>query len=53
MRATPNEIMHTIKASVRFGSFIRVSQEIRRIATAVNAYELKVSAVKHVWAEID
>ena len=45
--------MHTIKASSRLGSFVRLSHEIRRIATGVKAYELKVSAVEHVWAEIE
>jgi len=37
-RATPDEIMKTMMANLRLGSWIRVVHEIRRIATGVNAY---------------
>jgi hypothetical protein len=37
-RATPDEIMKTMTASLRLGSWIRVVHEMRRIATGVNAY---------------
>jgi len=36
-RATPEEIIKTMRASLRFGSWMRKVQEIRRIATGVNA----------------
>lgn len=44
--------MQTIKASVRFGSFVRLSHEMRRIATGVKAYDLEVSNVEHMWVEM-
>jgi hypothetical protein len=37
-RATPDDIIKTMMASLRLGSWIRVVHEIRRIATGVNAY---------------
>lgn len=36
--ATPEEIIKTMTASFRFGSWMRKVQEIIRIATGVNAY---------------
>jgi hypothetical protein len=37
-RATPDEIMKTMMANLRLGSWIRKVHEIRRMATGVNAY---------------
>lgn len=43
-RATPIDIIKTIMASLLFGSWIRNVQDMRRIATGVNAYDRENAA---------